>query len=652
MILIFSLLFSAALSDVAWSLGLGPKIGIFALVLATILSGRAVSRLTRIDEPFFGFIVGFALVSHLLLVAELCFPGKIWPVYLGLSAVCLANYDLLHTRRSISPAPIAIGFFLAAFTFIWCADLGTRLDVFRQTGRLEFWVDIIVHAGTIAQFAVDNSIGRGMVLMADAPRPLYHVASYVPAATIARVFDIPSLDAAVLIWIPFGILTMAAGIVALGGWRLAALALAVIALIPAPEKLTLGNGLLGFSWLLETAPGIPYSLGISCGVIAALVYWIRTPRLGLLVTALALVAACFLIRVNTFVWLAPAVVLGVVWEVPGLSKRSRAIMLAAGLACLCIFLIVISWPNLRADPATFIFSYVESVHLENHPTNYDDLYPWLTATFGRPGAAIIGVGLILIGTLGPWLPIFMLFALPLVIKGKLQSYDMIPFIFLTVASILMLLAFLPKNEDISEFRHRAGPILVVVISVWSLRFIWLTISLFRVSVTTRVSWALTSLVSVLALVAMSYDIAWSRIPTMDWAKIAYDHRFDPTLFQAATFMKSGKDTTPRFVVADQSADARIIDDAAVLTALSGVPAYISCPQSLLRRDDATGTEAKRRMVIAEKLSSAPSLDALRAMMAQEKITYFVTTKSNQAPFDSARDAAVWRDGAFAIYENK
>ncbi|NEI68818.1 hypothetical protein GR212_04470 [Rhizobium lusitanum] len=656
MILIFSLFFSAALSGVAWSLGIGLQAGIFVLVLATILSGRAASRLTRIDDPFFGFIVGFALVSHMLLVADLFFPGKVWPVYLYLAVVCLANYDIFHTRWSVRPAPIAIAFFASAFAFIWCEDVGTRLGVFRQTGRLQFWVDIIVHAGTIAQFAVDNSIGRGMVLMADAPRPLYHVAGYMPAAVIARIFDIPPLDAAVLIWMPLGILTMAAGIVtlgyALGGWRMAALALAAIALIPAPEKLTLGNGMLGFSWLLETAPGTPYSLGISCGAIAALVYWIRTPRLGLLVTTCALVAACFLVRVNTFIWLAPVIALGIACGMPGLSRRSRAILLAAGLVCLCIFLIAVSWPHLRAGPANFLFSYVEFVHLSNHPTNYDTLYPWLTSTFGRAGAAVIGVGLILIGTLGPWLPIFLLFALPQVIKGKLLSYDMIPFILLAVASILMLLAPIPKNGDISEFRHRAGPILVVVISVWTLRFIWLTVSQFRMSVSKRVSWAMTSAVSALALVAMSYDIAWSRVPTMGWAKDAYDERFEPTLFQAAAVLKSGTDTNPRFVVADQSAAARIIDDAAVLTALSGVPAYISCPQSLIVRDDAIGIEAKRRMTIAEKLSSAPSLDALQAIMTQEKITYFVTTNNNQAPFDSRRDAAIWKNGVVAIYKSR
>ena len=49
---------------------------------------------------------------------------------------------------------------------------------------------------------------------------------------------------------------------ALGGPSLAILALAALAFLPAPERLTLGNGFLGFAWLIETGPwSNPYSLG-------------------------------------------------------------------------------------------------------------------------------------------------------------------------------------------------------------------------------------------------------------------------------------------------------------------------------------------------------------------------------------------------------
>lgn len=651
--LILVLLFSAALSGIAWPLGLGAQVAIVVFVFATSITGRLVNRLVQIDEPFFEFLIGFALISHLLLLLQLIYRGGTWPIFFCLGLLCIAALRMRRAGSSKHPEVIGIAVFVAVFTVVWCASLASRLNLFQQTGRLQFWIDIIVHAGTIAQFTVDSSINRGMVLMADVPQPLYHVASYMPAAAIARIMNILPLDAAVLIWIPVGILVMAVGTIALGyalgGWQLAALALAAMAFIPAPEQLTLGNGLLGFSWLLETAPGTPYSLGISSAAIAALVYWIRKPGLTLLVTTVLLVAACFLIRVNTFIWLAPLIALGIGCGAPRLSTRSRVYVSMIGSVVLSVFLIAISWSRFRSDPETFLFSYIELVHLGSHPTNYDSLYPWLTTTLGRPIAATIGVALVLFGTLGPWLPVFLLFAVLPAVKSKLRVYDIIPFLLLAVASMLMFLAPIPQNGDISEFRHRAGPILVTVISVWSLRFILLTGSLLSIAISEKASRTLVVLVGILSIVSMSNDISSSRQPKMTWAQDVYDKSFDRELFDVAAVLKAGSQANSRFVVAEQSRNARNIDNAALITTLSGVPAYISCPQSLLGRSDYIGEEARRRMLIAEKLSAAPNIEALRAIMVQENITYFVVTSRKQALFDLTRDAAIWKEGAYAIY---
>jgi hypothetical protein len=48
--------------------------------------------------------------------------------------------------------------------------------------------------------------------------------------------------------------------------------------------------------------------------------------------------------------------------------------------------------------------------------------------------------------------------------------DALPFLLLLVAAVVMVLSPNSRNGDISEYRHRAGPLLVAVWVVWTLHF--------------------------------------------------------------------------------------------------------------------------------------------------------------------------------------
>ena len=49
-------------------------------------------------------------------------------------------------------------------------------------------------------------------------------------------------------------------------------------------------------------------------------------------------------------------------------------------------------------------------------------------------------------------------------RGQLRPADALPVLLLVVAALAMLMAPMARNGDISEFRHRALPLLVVVVS--------------------------------------------------------------------------------------------------------------------------------------------------------------------------------------------
>jgi hypothetical protein len=652
MIALIVLPMSLALAWVAPGLGWPAHI-LLAAVLTTMLgSGQLVCRaLGCRDDPFLALIVGFVLVAHALLAANFIVPGM-HPIVVAAFALPAAA-GFLRGRSANWRSALGIAAGMALFTVAWNIDVAPRLAHFYATGRLDFWLDILVHAGTLAQFATSDAVGRGMVLMADTPLPLYHFASYMPAALLTSVMGTPPLDAVVLAWVPLGVLIMACGVVslglALGGPSLAVLALAAVAFMPAPERLALGNGFLGFAWLIETGPGTPYSLGVACAALAALVRWTREQRRGALALAFGLVAGCFLIRVNTFIWLAPVVALGAVagWRRPAPSLR--LILVVLGLIGLAGFLAALSWPALRASPGEFLFSYIEFVHGGNAPQALSDVYPLLVRHLGRAGAGTIGVGLAILGTVGPWLPAFVFLGLVTWRRRRLRPEDAVPVLLLAVAALAMLMAPMARNGDMSEFRHRALPLLVIVMSVWCLRFGRLLITPLFELVPALSRQLAVAMVAVLSFGVLAATIGAAKQPRMAWGRDFYGTQVAPELIQLAPLLLHGADARPRFAVANQPADSRNIDDAARLVALSGVPAYISCPAFLLVTGGHIGDEARRRMAVMARLAGASDLAELQATMRSEGITWYVVTSQRDAAFDSERRDAIGHAGKYAVY---
>jgi hypothetical protein len=616
--------------------------------------GRLLCRaLTNGDDPFLAFVLGFLLLAYGLAAADLIAPGAHWQVVALLGLAGLPGWR--GGAKLSSPLAASLGLLIGLFTFTWCADIAPRLADYYATGRFSFWVDMFAHAGSLARFASDDAIGRGMASLADVPAPLYHYASFLPAALFPRLAGVPLLDAIILVWLPLGVLVMAAGVaslgLALGGPRLAAVAFCGLALMPAPSHYVLNNGFLNVAWLLETSPGAPYSVGVACAALAALVRWTRDQRLPTLAIALIFTAGCLLVRINTFVWLAPTVVLSAVAGWRQITPATRAALVTLGLLGLAALFAILSWAALRSDPMKFLFGYIEFVHQSNPPTGFDGLYPGLIAHLGRTGAALAGWGLVLLGTLGLWLPALAVLGTMAIWRRQADAADAIPFLLLAVAAIAIVLAPAVQNGDISEFRHRPGPLLVAVEMIWTLRFAALALAPVLVRAPGKRIDIVIAGVAALCLCAQYAGIGAAKRPSMAWARGGgyFDIQTAPGLLAIAPLLTGAPETHPRFAVAGQPPEARDWDDATCLIALSGTPAYISRPAIQFALGGAVGDEAHRRMGVLARLAQEPDLEALRGAMRAEGVTHYVVTKPSDVSFDPERRGAIGRYGPYAVY---
>ena len=550
---------TVAMAAISPDLGWLAHLVLLALLVLMQGTGLLICRVFgQTAEPFLALILGFVAIAHALFASDVLMPGVLPVVAAVFVAPAALGFALARHEDAQPPLIETVGLALLAslYAFLWAADIGPRMRVFHTTSEFPFWSDGFLHAASLAQFSAPAEVGRGMVYMADMPRPIYHYASYLPAALLPAVAGVSPLDATMLSWLPLGVFVMACGVAALGlvleGPLLAAAALMAIAAVPDTGRFGRGNGLFCFDWLLEAAPGTAYSLGVACAALAVLVRWMRDQRPASLVLALALTASCALVRLNTFVWLAPTVALGALVGWRRFAMRSKQWLMLLGLLGLVLLLVALSSQALRTDAGGFLFSYIESTQHDRGPADLQGFVPSLQPYIGRWGAGLVGVGFALMEIAGWWLLLFVVLSLAIRRHGRLEAVDSLPWILLAVAALMMLLAPEPPTGDISEFRHRAGPLLVVILAVWSLRLGAIAAAAPMARIPTVRGRVAIVAVAILSLFLLNITISAAKRPRMAWGKDFYDQHVSKELVELAPLLSTDRGVKPRFVVARQS----------------------------------------------------------------------------------------------------
>ncbi|MBV9509033.1 MAG: hypothetical protein JO303_01975 [Caulobacteraceae bacterium] len=617
---------------------------------ACLRIGRAASGLAR--TPLAAedrFLIGLAALGYVLSA-----PAHLLGISVLAGAVAFLLGSLAPARAANEPEepdPVAILLCFGAaagFALIWSLESSQRLSQLAHDGIFRLWTDFFIHAGAIADFGDLRALGRQGVGLADVPQDLYHFTSYSVPALAVRLTRLTPLESIGAVWLPLGVTATALGVLALGrelaGRVGGALSLLLLAAVPDTASYGMKQGFLSFHWMLETAPGSLYALPCACMSLVLLVRWTRLGGWRLLAASATLLAAVFLIRAHIFIWLVGPWAAVCVAAAPRLTAQQKGAVIGLGFVAAAAGMLFVARAALQQMGfVAYSAAFIQPLHTFNPPTANDGLYPELISSFGRGGALPFGVALALVEMGGVPLVTFLVGAVIAARGRRFEVSDLFPFALLAWAGALMLWAPIPFHGDAGELRQRGFLLVVVALLSWNARWVCLLwprpIPAVRAAVAACAALAVTQ----------SFVTEW-KAPRMNWGKSMVSWPVSSDIQAAAAWLRTHSGHGTAFTVSQPDPKADLIDDATILSGLSGDAAWLSRPAIHAKVGGRRAFAAEHRLHVLDAVAEAPTRQAAMALLKPFRVAFYIVNTPAGPAWDPGRTGAVFKAGAMAIYE--
>lgn len=630
-----------------------------ALAYVVTASGRLLLAAAGAHDAGLGTAYVLGLLTTCLVVYAL---SALMPLTAGAAfgvvaaATLVADIATARRRPTVPPDWRSLAAFAlcVAFTAAWTSGPAAAYDALRTDGVFRAWGDYFFHGALISQLGDVRMLGRGSILLADHPSSFYHFASYLSAAPLSGILDQPGLQLAVSIWLPLGFLAMTASACALGE-RLAGAAgglaaLAAVAILPDASTYGLRNGLFSFHWSLLAIAGATYALGAALLSVVFLDRWSEDRSSPAMWLSALLVASCVVFRAHLFVLHAPAWLATVALCATPPRHRSRIALLvlaALGMGAATVSLLL---THLSAtDPEFWRFSgralgpFLTQIHGAQEPTAYTGVYDDLASKPDSGFALTAGIVLAYVAALGVFVVLLPVAHALARHRDRLRPIDAFPAFVACCWLLLMLFAPVPWLGDPTELTHRPFVLLYAVATVW-------TLCLAIRGVVARMLWPMTLALCLFALPAVMVGAAGMAWPKPDWAQSHATHRLEPGLLEAAAFLRrQAVRPGDTFAVAGLSDELAVVDVAAQLASLSGLPAYLARPYLEMIKD------APRKAVVTARLAALREIDrqtdyaAAAAMLQHIGVRWYVVTGEQGPRWDPARRHAAFVARSVGVY---
>jgi len=537
---------------------------------------------------------------------------------------------------------------LIGFTLLWCWQISASFPTLVNQGVLSTWIDAYYHGSQIAQFSDIKAIGNGDIFLAGVSPLPYHRAIYLLAAAIASIANLPGLAAATALLLPIGFLLLATTIYCAGtqlAGRMAGI-LAVIFLLVLPDNswLGLGNGFLGFRYVIQVAPGTAYGLA---GCLISFVFfmqWLRDKATPTLLLSLFFAGAVYFFRAHFFVLYSPVLIASILYATYSEKKYFwpvTGVLFVCALCLMCLF----------AAKYSVVITFLKLVHLERGATVYTNFYKYISE-LNQPLLMIVtGIPLLLGGILGIWMIIY-----PVLLGIKIRRFgwevlDVVPLILLLCYIGLVL--FAPTAYQMpDELQHRPSGLLYAILIIYSLCYAVKIIASYKEKILFRY-------MQPVFVMGVAFGIILSVLHPHNYPlhvlfrgySLFQDYQIplNRDITQVAMFLRQKAVPGEIFLTSKDDTDDRYVDSAVVVSSISGMPSYLGEQTiQMLRAESARLSIIRYRdSVVRQSITNSLTRDEALNRMRANHIAWFIAL--SYPKWDKLGKASELSAGPMALY---
>jgi hypothetical protein len=606
------------------------------------------------------FVLGFAVISLAML------PLVFFVHLVASSAFCIcglgfiASWWIWGSRKERTTAQedwVDIGVItVGALLILWFSrHIAQALPQLLLTGTLNAWIDYYGHGALIAQVGDSLAINRQNILFVDQPPIFYHYASYLVPAAMLSLTGLPGLGIATAILLPFGLLIAFAGLYGLGselsGQVSGMFAVITVACLPDGSQYLLKNGFFGFHWLLFTAPGTGFAIGIAAIALILLTKWQRSGDCRHFVAATLLVVSLLVFRAHMFALMFPpflAIVALTRWK-----ARAHKIFYVS-LGCFAsLFAVLIADVSLREAWLKFArpIEFLDRVHYYIQPSAYAEPYDYVLNHYGRFASSLLGLALLPVAILGAGAFVYPAVQLLALRQRRWRTEDMFPVLLLLAWLGLVLFFPAPANSDLTELKQRPFPLVYCVLLVWLVSQITVLIRPGPLRERVRF-WAPFTCFVALSLACMAsfagVDPANLR---MAWARQAYKVATEDGLLRVAAYIRGrSRDGDVVAVGGAAKPTPEQLRTTMEIVSLTDIPAYTAYELGW-RTGIRSSRVASERAEHLTNIGNSASREFAHELFREQGIRWYITIGGYSPNWDPERKYAELKAGTVMLYDS-
>lgn len=648
------------------SLG-GGKLNIELVLFTTLVcvvltkSGELIlrsSRLTSIKAWLpIAFVVGFVAISLPMMALALMFKlsalEAFWitalPV-LGLSVFTSRKYTITPLSSWTDPAiTLVFAVMIGILAHIPISSPVFLLD----TGILPIWSDYYLHGITIASFGSPFASG-GDLMLAGVHRVFYHYAPFMLSAAFQPISSMSGLALSTSLLLPLGLLIAVLGsygfAVELVGGRLGGLLAITLLILPTPASYFIQSGWFDFYWLLFTAPGSGYAIGVAAVVCASTLAYLKHKDKRVLCFSLLLLGSLVLIRVHMFLLLAPAIAAVMIIDRWHTYRRLLFIIVITALTIMVLAL------YFSAPLYTLWMEYGKPHDYLNFCLQWSSIYekmikPVLTSA-DNPNL-FVQILIVLLAILGIYVVLYPCVFWLGIKRFGFHAQDALPWLLIAIFIALMLFAPVASNGDLTEYKHRHFPLLYVIIVIYTVSSARALAIIYGLNENKLKPWIYT-LVTV--IFATSILLNWKKNPAqpnlqaMPWGKDYFNLAVTQGLPEAAQYLKTQSKSGDMLAMDASSVTSILHTPVNEFIALSGIPAFIAYSDLKMKRSPCVQNIELNRMSLLQQLSSIDHWTDARKIMQSNDIRWFVLISGQKPKWDPELRFPVFSKHGVSIYD--